>query len=133
MTARVSYPPTDFSTLASAVELGPVTSASALQFSATRTALAAVTGMVTGTSRYLTEAGRDGLFVFDASNLSAKITADPNQGVYVAPASAPTGASGAWVRKFSGAPAVWLCSSALGRFHRSSPAWLATGVLAANA
>lgn len=50
----------------------------------------------------LTEAGREGTFVFDSSNLSAKVTADPNQGIYIAPASDTTGASGAWVRKFSG-------------------------------
>lgn len=50
----------------------------------------------------LSETGREGLFTFDGSNLSAKVAADPGQGVYVAPASASTGASGAWVRKFSG-------------------------------
>jgi hypothetical protein len=50
----------------------------------------------------LREPGREGMFVWDGSNLSAKVTADPNQGVYVAPASDATGASGAWVRKFSG-------------------------------
>jgi hypothetical protein len=48
--------------------------------------------------RYLTQAGREGTFVFDSSNLSTKVTADPRNGIYVAPASASTGASGAWVR-----------------------------------
>jgi hypothetical protein len=50
----------------------------------------------------LKEAGREGTFVFDSSNLSAKVTADTAQGIYVAPASDTTGASGAWVRKFDG-------------------------------
>jgi hypothetical protein len=68
----------------------------------TRTELAAIATLVAGDSRYLTESGREGDFVFDSSNLSAKVTADTNQGIYVAPASATTGASGAWVRKFTG-------------------------------
>lgn len=50
----------------------------------------------------LTEAGREGLFVFDGSNLSAKVSIDTYQGIYVAPASDPTGVSGAWVRQFEG-------------------------------
>jgi hypothetical protein len=52
---------------------------------------------------FLREAGREGTFVWDSSNLSAKVTSDSLQGVYVAPVSDATGASGAWVRKFSGA------------------------------
>jgi hypothetical protein len=50
----------------------------------------------------LHEEGRDGVFMFEASNLSAEVAGDPRQGIYVAPASAPTGTSGAWVRKFDG-------------------------------
>lgn len=50
----------------------------------------------------LAEAGREGTFMFDSSNLAAKVSADPKQGLYVAPASDTTGASGAWVRKFDG-------------------------------
>jgi hypothetical protein len=50
----------------------------------------------------LTEPGREGFFVFDASNLTAKVALDPGQGIYVPPASDTTGAHGAWVRKFSG-------------------------------
>lgn len=68
---------------------------------ATRTALAAVTGTA-GTSAILAEAGREGTFVYSTSDLSANVTADAAQGVYVAPAAATTGASGAWVRKFTG-------------------------------
>lgn len=51
---------------------------------------------------YLSEAGREGVFKWDGSNLSTKVSADPQQGVYVAPSSDPTGASGAWVRQFDG-------------------------------
>ena len=66
---------------------------------ATRTALAS---MPTDAPALLTEAGREGLFLFDSANLSARISADPQQGVFVAKASTPSGASGAWVRKYSG-------------------------------
>lgn len=59
-----------------------------------------------GGRAFLAEPGREGNFEFDSSNLSAKVAADPAQGVYVAPSSQPTGASGAWVRKFSGAANV---------------------------
>src|SRR6185295_6268666 len=68
---------------------------------ASRVALA--TAASTAVPALLTELGREGLFRFDGSNLSAAVAADPRQGVIVAPASAPTGASGAWVRTFSGA------------------------------
>jgi hypothetical protein len=53
---------------------------------------------------------RSGIFKFDASNLSAKVTADPQQGIYVAPDSDATGASGAWERQeidFSNIRAEW--------------------------
>jgi hypothetical protein len=50
----------------------------------------------------LTEAGREGLFVFDSSNLAAKVAADTYQGIYVARSSDSTGASGAWVRQIDG-------------------------------
>lgn len=50
----------------------------------------------------LRESGREGLFGWDGSNLSVLVAADTQQGIYVAPASDPTGASGAWVRQFSG-------------------------------
>lgn len=48
----------------------------------------------------LIEADREGVFVFGTSNLSVQVAADPAQGIYVAPASDPTGASGAWGRRF---------------------------------
>src|SRR5438445_2990585 len=70
-------------------------SGSGASFAATRSALA-------GTSQrqspfILSEAGREGLFVFDGSNLTAKVTADTYQGIFVAPSSDTSGASGAWV------------------------------------
>ena len=55
---------------------------------------------------YLHESGREGLFVWDPSNQSANVSADSAQGIYVPAAADPTGASGAWVRKFSGAVSV---------------------------
>lgn len=51
---------------------------------------------------YLSEAGREGKFVFDDDDLSADVTADPLEGLFVPPDSDPTGASGAWVRQFDG-------------------------------
>ena len=66
-----------------------------------RTVMAAMLG-TSGATVTLTESGREGLFVWSGSNLSARVTADPGQGVYVPPTTDTTGASGAWVRKFSG-------------------------------
>lgn len=43
-----------------------------------------------------------GTFVWSPTNLSAQVTSDPGQGIYVAPTAAPTGTSGAWVRQYSG-------------------------------
>lgn len=48
---------------------------------------------------YLYESGREGEFVWDSSNLSASVTADPYQGIYVPPSTDTTGATGAWVRR----------------------------------
>lgn len=66
-------------------------------------ARAALASAATGAPWYLAESGREGIFVFDSSNLSASVTADPAQGVYIAKAGDPTGASGAWVRRHFGA------------------------------
>ena len=65
-----------------------------------RTALANIASPSANDMAYLSESGRRGNFVFDASDLSTKVTSDPQQGVYVAPTSDATGASGAWVREF---------------------------------
>lgn len=70
---------------------------------------AALALLATDKAVILHEVGREGVFAFDSSNLSAKVTADPLQGIYVAPSSDATGASGAWVRKYDGnIHAKWL-------------------------
>jgi hypothetical protein len=51
---------------------------------------------------FLTESGRQGLFVFDGSNLAANVSSDPRQAIYVAKSGDASGASGAWVRQFTG-------------------------------
>lgn len=66
---------------------------------ATRTELAALP--TTNGGAILTEPGREGLFVFASGNRAAKVAADPRQGVYVAAATDASGASGAWIRKFT--------------------------------
>jgi hypothetical protein len=70
---------------------------------ASRSALASVSSPTSGMSRYLAEAGREGWFVFSSTNLSAQVSADTAQGIYVAPSGATSGVSGAWVRKYEGA------------------------------
>lgn len=62
---------------------------------------AAIAALPTGgnvKSVFLQEAGRQGIFTWDATNRSALVTADPLQAISVAPAASPTGAAGAWVR-----------------------------------
>lgn len=78
---------------------------------ATRTVLAAISGPGNGAVRYLSEAGREGWFKFSSANNSANVTADPAQGIYVAPAAATSGASGAWVRT---SHAGFLCANWFG-------------------
>ncbi|OBQ59569.1 hypothetical protein A9K72_25490 [Mesorhizobium loti] len=75
---------------------------------ASRAELAALDGAKDKVAIIWNEGGRNGRFVFSSSNLSTPVTADTAQGIYVAPASAPTGASGAWVRQNDGvANAAW--------------------------
>ncbi len=70
---------------------------------ATRTAMKALTSAADkARPLHLTESGREGIFVWDSSNLSAKVTNDPQEGIYVPPNSDATGASGAWVRRHGG-------------------------------
>jgi hypothetical protein len=90
-----------------AIDLSLSTISAIVFTSRTGMASNAITG--TGKVSILSENGRAGTFVWDASNLQTKVTADTAQGIYVAPASAPTGASGAWVRKFNSAvnPKWW--------------------------
>lgn len=66
------------------------------QYVATRTAMKAVDTTVE-TVVYLTEAGREGVFIWRTGDYSAFITADTLEGIYVK-ANAIAAASGAWVR-----------------------------------
>lgn len=85
---------------------------SALQFAdrpifATISALAAATAPSVTATAYVqgyAAAGDSGAgtFIWNGANLSSQVTSDPRKGVYVAPPSDATGASGAWVRKYSG-------------------------------
>jgi hypothetical protein len=67
----------------------------------TRATLAALTDRSRPT--LLNEPGRGGLFAFDPADLSVEVAADTEQGIYIAPASDPTGTSGAWTRNPTGA------------------------------
>lgn len=66
---------------------------------ATRTALKALA--TTPGTAYLTESGREGLFVWKTGNYSTHVTNDPSEGVYIK-ADAVAATSGAWVRSFDG-------------------------------
>ncbi len=65
--------------------------------------LRAITGTTDGEQisvsyRSLLGDGGGGLFQWDGSDLSTEVTADTESGIYIAPTSDTTGASGAWVR-----------------------------------
>lgn len=75
-------------------------SASGVGLAASRAALKAMTDR--SKPVLLNEARREGIFAFDAANLSAAVAADPQQGIYIVPSSDATGASGAWVRQHGG-------------------------------
>lgn len=70
---------------------------------ATRSAMAALTSDADkARPLHLIEDGREGIFIFDSSDLSAEVAVDTSQGIYVAPSSDTDGSSGAWVRQFTG-------------------------------
>lgn len=50
---------------------------------------------------HITTTGRAGLFVWRSGDQSANVSADPQEGVWVASDSDATGASGAWLRQYS--------------------------------
>lgn len=54
---------------------------------------------------YLTETGREGWFVFRSGNYASLVTADTQEGIYIASDLVAT-SSGAWVRSYSGLPSV---------------------------
>lgn len=80
---------------------GPVGPAGDVAKANDRTALAAIAGAAAKATRWLAEAGRNGVFEFDSSDLSVEVTADTAQGIYVPP-TGQNGSTGAWVRKFEG-------------------------------
>ncbi len=65
---------------------------------ATRTALKAVTGQVAGSSYFLTEFLREGEFIWRLGDYSARISADPLEGMFVK-SDAVAASVGAWVRR----------------------------------
>lgn len=70
--------------------------------------LQAITGMQSGDVAYVTYRstagdGGGGMFRFVSGDQSTSVTNDPGEGVWLAPDSDPTGASGAWKRIFTGA------------------------------
>lgn len=76
--------------------------------------------------------GYAGEFEWIAGDQSANVTADPLQGVWVAPSAAPTGASGAFKRVFNGAVrAEWFGARA--DYDESDPAGSTENGVAINA
>lgn len=63
-----------------------------------RAVLGGFAGMVAGRQAFLSEPGREGMFRWASGDQSARVAADGLQGIYVAPTSDPSGASGAWFR-----------------------------------
>jgi hypothetical protein len=81
--------------------IAKIDTASALQLQAVSRQLLAAIGpsqRSEGRQAYLGEAGRQGTFVWRAADQSALVTADPDQGLYIAPASQPDGSAGCWAR-----------------------------------
>lgn len=80
---------------------------------ATRAAMAAYTPRAQSVAFVYDEGGFNGLFFFTAGNQSAKVTADPVEGVWVAPDASPTGSTGAWQRYVEGGfKASWFGATA---------------------
>lgn len=64
-----------------------------------RAALKAKTNPADGQAAYLRDGTASGRFAFDASDLSAQVSVDTAEGVYLAPGGSPSGVNGAWVRQ----------------------------------
>jgi hypothetical protein len=82
---------------------------SSVPVASTRSALAGFSSAL-GVA-FLKESGREGVFVWESSNLSTQVSADPAQAVYIAPSLKPNGSAGAWVREFSGAVSLLWCGA----------------------
>lgn len=86
-----------------AVTFGQVTNGLTITYSPgevvpTRFLMASIVSPSSGDIVLLNEEGRLGIFKFDNSDLSAEVTADPYEGIYVAP-NTEDGSDGAWVRQ----------------------------------
>jgi hypothetical protein len=75
------------------------TGATGLTAVTTRGGMAAITTPAANSAVLLMEGDRAGIFVFRAGDQSGKVSIDPQQGLYVAPAAATSGTSGAWERR----------------------------------
>lgn len=69
---------------------------------ATIGALAALSPPITPTFAIVSDPIRGGTFIWTTGDQSTFVTNDPGQGIYVAPASASSGTSGAWIRQYDG-------------------------------
>lgn len=88
--------------------LVPVTPASGTNLVTSIANLAEIVAIESAQKAFLIADGRTGEFTATLTDISTQVTADPLQGLYVAFASDPTGASGGWVRNFQGGvKAVW--------------------------
>jgi len=85
------------------------------RFVASRVALAALAAGLYA-SVLMNEPSREGWFKWNSADLSTEVAADTRQGLYVAPSSDATGASGAWVRQggwaLTGADINWFYETA---------------------
>lgn len=88
-------PGTLFLNVTASATFGSITG---MPVASTRTALSTLP--TTSVAVRLEEDGREGVFKWSSTNHSADVTADPGQGIFVAPSSDTTGASGAWVRDY---------------------------------
>lgn len=59
-----------------------------------------------GDTAVLSDELRYGVFVFKSGDQSVNVTNDPEQGIWIAPSSDATGASGAWVRRYNSSDGV---------------------------
>jgi hypothetical protein len=103
----LTLPPTDpitspYFTTATTQQIADLAAAGASKAFATIASLAATAIPAAAAYAVVTDPLRGGIFAWSALNLSAFVTADIGQAIYVAPASAPTGVSGAWVRQYTG-------------------------------
>lgn len=90
------FPPVSVATIAAGGGAATVATLAALK------ALTARPGSVITQTRAAAGDQGGGTWVFRTGDQSASVTADPEEGIWAAPDSASSGASGAWQRQFSG-------------------------------